>query len=1080
MDDSKTSVPRRFKNNLRLRLASFLNIAVMGCIVSDSFGFEPETNFRVRIGPSSAVIERYVGAGGDVVIPELLGGQPVSGIASGAFQWSAQLTSVSIPDTVAEIGDGAFQGCSRLQKIQIGEFNEHFASLDGVLFTKDRSILLTCPEGKTDEYTVPDTVWSIADRAFSSCTKLTQVTLDDRLQSVGFLAFAGCSGLSQITLGKQLTTFQIYSIRGCTRLKAIKVAPENPAFMDVEGVLFDKSGNQLVAYPAGSTGPYVVPDSVLSIGDFAFQDTPDMTALTMGDQVSHIGFGAFSDCVGLTQVRLSENLGAIEGLTFAGCSALSHIVIPKSVTRIDSNAFQECVRLEQIQIPDGVVFVGDNVFYGCAKLGEVRLGNGLTEIRVSTFEQCPSLSKIRLGSAVKSIEAFSFYGLSALDTLEVDPANPDYSSLDGVLFNKGGSKLLVYPAGRPGPYTIPDKVTSVAYDAFAGCSGLSQLTIGNGLHSIESQTFEDCKNLTHVTVGNRVTSIQTSAFSDCPRLTSITLPEGLKTIGALAFLRCVSLRHITIPNGVTDIGSGAFDGCVQLSSVELPARLTSIEDRVFLDCASLAAITIPESVTFIGAIAFENCTNLTQITIPPSVAIIGPAPFNGCTGLSSIDVDPLNPNFISVDGVLMDKAQSRVVEYPTGKTGAWSIPEGVSAIEMGAMSGSRGLTKISIPTSLTTIAPGEFRGCSSLQAIEVASSNPEYSNLNGVLFNKEATVLLAYPPGRMGSYVLPQGVTQIGESAFEQCLNLTHITLPGSLVSLARDSFFNCGSILELSIPEALTEIGDFALKGCANLLRVDVDSRNPAYSSVDGVLFNKGGTILVHYPAGKVGKQYTIPDGVLSIGNEAFFDVRSLTSVQVPKSVVRFGWHSFSQCSALTSAFFAGDVPSYDSSPFNECPFVTAFHYPSATGFDSGIGFTPSAVWTPLANYNEWAGAVGLTTTYPSASGPDSDADGDGLTNGSEWIAGTDPTDSNSVPALELFPVMASLTDGDRKTIAVNQRALYFRSVPGRYYGLQTAPAMDGHWALIKVRSATTTQIRFAIEKTLTTAFYRVVLLQD
>jgi hypothetical protein len=258
-----------------------------------------------------------------------------------------------------------------------------------------------------------------------------------------------------------------------------------------------------------------------------------------------------------------------------------------------------------------------------------------------------------------------------------------------------------------------------------------------------------------------VTEIDSYAFEDCTKITSITIPSSVKTIGYYAFSGCTGLKSITIPDGVTTIEDYVFSECSSLESVTIPDSVTSIGSNAFCDCKSLTSITIPNSVTSIGASAFEDCTGLTSITIPNSVTSIGASAFEDCTGLTSI-----------------------------------TIPNSVTSIGSDAFSGCTGLTSITIPNSVTSIGASAFKSCTGLTSINVTENNSNYCSIDGVLFNKDKTELICYPVGKTEtSYSIPNSVTSIGASAFEDCTGLTSITIPNSVTSISSNAFENCSSL---------------------------------------------------------------------------------------------------------------------------------------------------------------------------------------------------------------------------------------------------------------------------------------------
>jgi len=425
-----------------------------------------------------------------------------------------------------------------------------------------------------------------------------------------------------------------------------------------------------------------------------------------------------------------------------------------------------------------VTSIGSYAFYSCDSLTSVTIGNSVTSIGSSAFEYCDSLTSIT-----------------------VDSSNQNYSSADGVLFNKAKTTLIKYPEGKTATsYTIPNSVTS-----------------------IESRAFYSCDSLTSVTIGNSVTSIGYYAFYWCDSLTSVTIPNSVTSIGSNAFSWCESLTSVTIPNSVTSIGSYAFSYCDSLTSVTIPNSVTSIGDDAFYSCDSLTSVTIPNSVTSIGDGAFEYCDSLTSIT-----------------------VDSSNQNYSSANGVLFNKTKTTLIKYPEGKTAnSYTIPNSVTSIDSSAFrfcysltsvtipnsvtsigsyafSWCESLTSVTIPDSVTSIGSNAFYSCDSLTSVTVDSSNQNYSSANGVLFNEAKTTLIKYPEGKTAtSYTIPNSVTSIGSYAFYSCDSLTSVTIPNSVTNIGSHAFYSCDSLTSVTIPNSVTSIGDYAFYWCDSLADV-------------------------------------------------------------------------------------------------------------------------------------------------------------------------------------------------------------------------------------------------------------------
>ena len=281
-----------------------------------------------------------------------------------------------------------------------------------------------------------------------------------------------------------------------------------------------------------------------------------------------------------------------------------------------------------------------------------------------------------------------------------------------------------------------------------------------------------------------VTSIGGSAFSGCTELTSVAIPVGVTNIGTFAFSGCSKLVSATIPSSVTIIKRSAFSFCIELTNMSLTVGLTTIESSVFASCISLPSVTIPSSVTSIGNSAFGNCTSLTSVAIPSSVTAINQSVFNGCSGLTSVTI----PSSVTSIGL-------QAFQYCSGLTSV-SIPSSVTILKSKAFANCRGLTTLAIPANVATIETEVFRDCSLLTSITVDGTNQNYSSLDGVLFNKAQSTLIAFPAGRGGSYVIPQSVTTIGNVAFITCEKLVGVTFPYSLASIQTRAFSTCSKLV--------------------------------------------------------------------------------------------------------------------------------------------------------------------------------------------------------------------------------------------------------------------------------------------
>ena len=493
-----------------------------------------------------------------------------------------------------------------------------------------------------------------------------------------------------------------------------------------------------------------IPNSVTSIGDYAFYNCSRLTSVTIPNSVTSIGKWAFAYCTSLTSITIPLSVKKIGVSPFYGCSGLTSVVwnakhchdvlynyrspfydirsriiscvfgeevehipaylcdnmtnltsimIPNSVTSIGGSAFYGCSGLTSVTIGNSVKTIGDFAFCDCSGLTSVTLPNSVTSIGNKVFYDCTGLTSVTIGNSVENIGNYAFADCSDLTNVTLNSNNivskayTESSNIQSIF----GTQVTVYIIG--------DDVTGIGDWAFYGCTGLMNVTIGHSVTSIGDHAFYKCSGLTSVTIPNSVTSIGYEAFSDCKALTSVTIGNSVTSIGSAAFSNCKALTSVTIGNNVTSIGSSAFACCSGLTSVTIPNSVTSIGECAFYYCTGLTSVTIGNSVTSIGYEAFYGCSGLTSVTLPNSVTSIGHGAFNGCSGLTS-------PVY-----------NVHVFAYmPRSYLGAYTIPSGIESIAGSAFACCSGLTSVTIPNSVTSIGYGAFAYCTGLTSVTIPSS----------------------------------------------------------------------------------------------------------------------------------------------------------------------------------------------------------------------------------------------------------------------------------------------------------------------------------------------------------------------
>lgn len=429
-----------------------------------------------------------------------------------------------------------------------------------------------------------------------------------------------------------------------------------------------------------------------------------------------------------------------------------------------------------------------------------------------------------------------------------------------------------------------------------------------------------------------------------------------------------------------------------------------------------------------------------------------------------------------------------------GPGGAVTIPGdiyGLPVVSVGgwAFAGCTNVTSIRMPNSVNYIAVFAFAGCTRLRGLTIPDG---VTSLGNFAFDHCASLTRVTIPNRVtniGQQVfsyctnltgitIPGSVATIGNQAFSHCARLTNVTISEGVASIGISTFAGCDRLTSINIPHSVTNIGNWAFADCASLTSIRVVTPNPAYSSLAGVLFNKSRDAVVAYPGGKAGG-YTLPGSVTSVGDYAFSNCAGLTSVTIHSGVTNFGFNAFSGCSNLVSVYFEGDAPSVEGKAlFNNANHVTVYFRAGTRGWGATFAGRPTRIWAPPPAYSEWTRSVGLLDQYPNASGGNDDPDQDGANNLAEMYAGTDPTQANSVLRLEPSPRTNDLSEADQIPLGAEQHALYFQSVPGKTYLIQSIGNLSGGpWQYEATVTATTTQKRIVLTQPGARRFYRVML---
>lgn len=690
-----------------------------------------------------------------------------------------------------------------------------------VAFVSSTNTTVNIPATVTDpnnQYTF--NVTAIANN--STCPNATSVTMPNTIVRIEANAFKG-GNITSITIPQSVKEIQSGAFGQMSHLTAINVDAANPNFRSDNGVLIEKKDSKewVAAYPmARPDAEYTVPEGVYGVYTNAFQRASYLTKITLPaslkESPSTAEFNGYTSAQNLREIAVAAGNTAFKSVDGVLLSADGKKLIAYPNGKVGSPSTNPAYQgvtgqpnASVYKIPDGVESIEQAAFAQVNGLTAIEL-NGVKKLAKGAFDKAVKLRNVLLGPSVDTIEDGAFGGNNDLAAFDVDPANPNYTADNGVIYTKNKEELVLFPAGKAGEYTTLPTTKKIRNRAFYYAQKVTKVIFNSNLEIIDNDAFQATTKLANITfeAPAKIKTIGTFAFQGSG-LTELNIPASLEVVSWSAF-GSTKLKKVTVADGsqLQSINKAAFNGCKDLEefTFEGSSTLNKIQADAFSGDDKLKSFVIPEKVTVLERGAFNGASGLETITFkqPATMTIIGEGAFQNAKALKRIE-----------------------------------LPSTVTTISKDAFNTCSSLTEVVIPASVTTIDATGFQECAKLENFTVDKNNPVYSSVDGFLLSKDKKTLVSFPPAKANTYytMLPPTIETIGKQAFYFVQALENVTIPEKVKKIEDFAFDRVGNLNTIAFlgKTPITDVAPSAFNPAnVDKTKIDLSVRKDAKAAFD------------------------------------------------------------------------------------------------------------------------------------------------------------------------------------------------------------------------------------------------------